>query len=131
MDGRGRGRTQFDQLAIVTLSSDSSYSEWGRPGNTFEEGDGTHARPCSCLLTAILSVRVGQTEQSGARRTEAKIVIAAFHASECRSISRSSAAGGVAADETLKAEMYSFCDLSNIQSKSKYSFPLRRRSGNV
>ena len=64
-------------------------------------------------------------------RGEAKIVIAAFHASECRSISRSSAAGGVAAADstTLKAEMYSFCDLSNIQSASKYSFPINETFG--
>ena len=44
--GERGGRKQFDQLAIITLSSDSSFSEWGRPGsgNAFEEGDGTHAR---------------------------------------------------------------------------------------
>ena len=53
------GPKQFDQLAIITLSSDSSFSEWGRPGsgNAFEEGDGTHTCSCSCLPTAILSVR--------------------------------------------------------------------------
>ena len=71
---------------------------------------------------AILSVRRADRESKAVSdgRTEAKIVIAAFHASECRSISRSSAAGGVAAADsaTLKAEMYSFCDLSNIQSAS-------------
>ena len=87
-------RTQFDQLAIVTLSFDSG-ERHGTPRDRdpFEKGGGTHTRFCSPLGRHTEQKRC-QTDTNGGGGT--KIVIAAFHASECRSISRSSAGGTVA-----------------------------------
>ena len=66
--------------------------------------EGEHTRVPDLQLQSSRSV--GQTDMEPKRcqtdiQTAAKIVIAAFHASECRSISRSSAAGATPDDAAV------------------------------